>query len=1177
MSRFFVLRRYPSYSIDGIDFERGIPVEVSDSLALRLKELSYFSELGRADCSLPEFPEISIGDSTMLPSVKNSIGADDDLNAKVVLLKRNGGIGDVVFIAAMASELQRRWPNCILRAAVRSELVEFVSSFDVFERVLTLSEAAKLPCVLQCDYIIPFDGVIETGKSPEGRLSDKLEDDTDYFALHFERAGLSRSDGESVSFEPLSVCEHLAGNRTVTEHADRILKTNGLQGEQYVVACLGSSNPLKRFSSVVLKRVCEGIASAGSDNKRFHVLCIGSPKDETFVSDNGWIHFARHQSIRLSAELIRRSMAVFGSDTGLVQFAAAIGVPTVAVFGPTLPKFSIKHFKNVATHSAELECLPCLRLRKSFCSQFSDGHALCMHRLNVDAIVADIKRMVSENHPAKKEPFLTTLDGEFPLNAASVKVAMLFDKGNRFTGGGFYLWQVAKLFASRAGLSVHVFTDTNDFVYANGDISVERNLFGDRLNVHAIDSFESLSLDPSFEAVIAQPVDLGLRAKTLAESIGAKCILTLYETPNYIAKYRSGADAEEAYWEDYKRALDSADLILCISRIVKEHLTTWIEHLKGARKAYVLNPPIDSITADSILQDANAPVDDLKQRENRIVLISRNVRYKAIKQTVEALIRLLPENALPVKIDVLGDACTKLIMPEREGVTVTLYENMGESDKWRLLSSARALIHPSEFEGFGIPVAEALYAGVPVFAKPLEVFTQTFKNAPFYYSDDEKMVNAVGLLLSKWKAGSTSLERSIRERKKVARLFTVSNLRGRLGSILKITAPELYAPIAKEPVLELQEKANLPTSTRIAFVTSWGNRCGIAETTRLWVDHLNCSYRIFAPYEDIDKGVLIYPDDARVKRSWPRKFTEHDRLLNSIVDYGPSIVHFQHEVSFFCKTPDEEQNFFTLIKRLRERGMKVIVTIHTFLPCAFVDRLRTEVDIVLVTKEQPDFSDIPAIHLPVEMPSRLGIDRARARFGLMDSPSHFVGSFGFWNSHKGFSEFLDTYDEVRSITEHDLRYQIIGYRLANNTYAQHAIRMNKERIDAGLYLIQGDYEPNDVVVSRLCTNNALVFNYSITGYYSASAAIRTGMSAGRPIVCTTSTMFNEFEDGKHVSKVEFGDKIALSRAIARLLTDKEYASSLVRNCDTYLRGCAPDLTAAKHEGLYANVLRGNDR
>ena len=206
-------------------------------------------------------------------------------------------------------------------------------------------------------------------------------------------------------------------------------------------------------------------------------------------------------------------------------------------------------------------------------------------------------------------------------------------------------------------------------------------------------------------------------AKTLAESIGAKCILTLYETPNYIAKYRSGADAEEAYWEDYKRALDSADLILCISRIVKEHLTTWIEHLKGARKAYVLNPPIDSITADSILQDANAPVDDLKQRENRIVLISRNVRYKAIKQTVEALIRLLPENALPVKIDVLGDACTKLIMPEREGVTVTLYENMGESDKWRLLSSARALIHPSEFEGFGIPVLEAQKCGCPIIAQ----------------------------------------------------------------------------------------------------------------------------------------------------------------------------------------------------------------------------------------------------------------------------------------------------------------------------------------------------------------------------------------------------------------------------------------------------------------------------
>jgi len=73
---------------------------------------------------------------------------------------------------------------------------------------------------------------------------------------------------------------------------------------------------------------------------------------------------------------------------------------------------------------------------------------------------------------------------------------------------------------------------------------------------------------------------------------------------------------------------------------------------------------------------------------------------------------------------------------ERDDIT-----QLGYVDRNTLLEylyNSKALIMPSEYEGFGIPPLEALYLGKPVIVSDIEVFKEIYKDLPvaFFKSKD---------------------------------------------------------------------------------------------------------------------------------------------------------------------------------------------------------------------------------------------------------------------------------------------------------------------------------------------------------------------------------------------------------------------------------------------------------
>lgn len=90
-------------------------------------------------------------------------------------------------------------------------------------------------------------------------------------------------------------------------------------------------------------------------------------------------------SLRELAALYRRARCVISTDTGPMHLAAAVGTPTVALFGPTAPWRTGPHGPGHQVLRAPAPCAPCFKRR---CP--SGG---CMDRIPVDRVMDAVARL----------------------------------------------------------------------------------------------------------------------------------------------------------------------------------------------------------------------------------------------------------------------------------------------------------------------------------------------------------------------------------------------------------------------------------------------------------------------------------------------------------------------------------------------------------------------------------------------------------------------------------------------------------------------------------------------------------------------------------------------------------------------------------------------------------------
>ena len=192
---------------------------------------------------------------------------------------------------------------------------------------------------------------------------------------------LSRPNGREPTLEEMR--PSLAPSAAERQLVDELLRSSGVDaGERLIALAPGSVWATKRWPYYV--ELAQALADSG------RIVVVGGPGDRALAKEiaaavPNAVDATDKLPLLASADLIGRCAVIVTNDSAPLHLASAMGTPTVAIFGPTVPEFGfgpLSPAKVVLGHES-LACRPCDRHGPRRCPL---KHFRCMRELSVDGV-----------------------------------------------------------------------------------------------------------------------------------------------------------------------------------------------------------------------------------------------------------------------------------------------------------------------------------------------------------------------------------------------------------------------------------------------------------------------------------------------------------------------------------------------------------------------------------------------------------------------------------------------------------------------------------------------------------------------------------------------------------------------------------------------------------------------
>lgn len=164
----------------------------------------------------------------------------------------------------------------------------------------------------------------------------------------------------------------------------------GLSGMYAVLAAGASYGPAKVWPARSYAALAAMLRGAGFER----TALVGSAAErgdlEKIAGEvhTGVVNLAGELDVADLTAVLRGAGVVVGNDSGPVHIAAAMGVPTVALFGSTSPAWTAPRGPRAAAVSIGVDCSPCFR------RECPDGTTRCLGELTPEAVLETVRETI---------------------------------------------------------------------------------------------------------------------------------------------------------------------------------------------------------------------------------------------------------------------------------------------------------------------------------------------------------------------------------------------------------------------------------------------------------------------------------------------------------------------------------------------------------------------------------------------------------------------------------------------------------------------------------------------------------------------------------------------------------------------------------------------------------------